>query len=156
MYPPHERQQVCLRLSRSLAAVVSQALVPRKDNPGRVAALEIMVCTPTVQKYIEDGKPGDVYAAIEEGEHWGMQTKNQALLKLYAAGAISGNHAMFHAGNYTEMRQMIRRFDGEQADEVKKAEAEAARAQRAAGTRQQSAPPAPSDPTARPEGSSGG
>ncbi len=154
MYPPHEREQVCMRLSRSLAAVLSQSLVPRKDTPGRVAAMEIMIVTPTIQKFIEDGQPSETYDAIEEGEHWGMQTKNQALMKLYAAGVISSESAMFYAGNYTEMRQMLRRYDAEQADAQKQAEAEAAKTRKATAARQrmkqpnqpaQQQPPPPSD-----------
>ncbi len=143
MYPPHERPQVCMRLSRSLAAVLSQSLVPRKDAAGRIAAIEIMVVTPTIQKFIEEGKPSEVYDAIEEGEHWGMQTKNQALMKLYAAGIITAEDAMFYAGNYTEMRQMLRRFDAERADERKQAEAEAARARKRAAMRQRRPPATP-------------
>jgi len=132
-----------MRLSRSLAAVLSQSLVPRKDAAGRIAAIEIMVVTPTIQKFIEEGKPSEVYDAIEEGEHWGMQTKNQALMKLYAAGIITAEDAMFYAGNYTEMRQMLRRFDAERADERKQAEAEAARARKRAAMRQRRPPATP-------------
>jgi Tfp pilus assembly ATPase PilU len=137
-----------MRLSRSLAAVLSQSLVPRKDTPGRVAALEIMVVTPTVQKYIEDGKPADVYGAIVEGEHWGMQTKNQALIDLYGRGLISANAAQFYAGNATEMRQMLRRFDAEQADAERQANTEQARAARADALRQR--------PSTDEDGSAGG
>lgn len=124
MFQPHEREQISIRLSRSLQAVISQALIPRKDALGRVAALEIMVVTPTVRKYIEDGRASEVEEAIEEGARWGMQTKNQALLNLYASGTISEEEAMFNAGNYTQMRQIIQRFDKEKAD----AEAAAAKA----------------------------
>lgn len=124
MFPPHERQQVSVRLSRSLAAVISQALIPRREQEGRVAAMEIMVVTPTVQKYVEDGRASEMEEAIEEGSHWGMQTKNQALLKLYAEGLISAEDAMFYAGNYTQMRQILRRFDKERQDARQAAEAQ--------------------------------
>jgi len=129
MFPPHDKQQICMRLSRTLQAVISQALVPRKEGTGRIAAMEIMVVTPTIQKFIEDGKPSEMYEAIVEGSHWGMMTKNQSLLYEYRDGIIDADTAMFHAGNRTEMRQMIRRMDGERADAAtaarKKAEDEA-------------------------------
>ncbi|MEN6403636.1 MAG: type IV pilus twitching motility protein PilT, partial [Armatimonadia bacterium] len=111
MFPPHEKPQICLRMGKSLQAVLSQALVPRCDEKGRIAALEIMVVTPTIGKLIEEGKPSEAYQYIEDGGHFGMQTKNQALLKLYQDGKVSGEHALFYAGNYTEMRQMLRRVD---------------------------------------------
>ncbi|MFO7946877.1 MAG: PilT/PilU family type 4a pilus ATPase [Armatimonadota bacterium] len=111
MFPPHDKPQICMRMSKSLQAVISQSLVPRKET-GRIAAVEVMVVTPTVSKYIEEGKIGETYEAIQEGEHWGMQTMNQSLLKLYKDDIITADDAMFYAGNYTEMRQMLRRVDG--------------------------------------------
>ncbi len=109
MFPPHDQHIICLRLSKTLRAVLSQALVPRADGPGRVCALEIMRVTPTIAKCIEENRPGESYPLIADGEFWGMQTKNQSLLKHYMAGKISPQSALFHSGNYTEMRQMLRR-----------------------------------------------
>jgi len=120
MFPPHDKPQICLRLSQSLRAVLSQSLVPRIDGPGRVAAIEIMIVTPTIAKLIEEGRTSDMYDVIAEGQHWGMQTKNQALLELYKQGKISEEACMFYAGNRTEMRQMLRRYQMELADEEKK------------------------------------
>jgi len=147
MFPPHEREQVAVRLSHSLAAVVSQALVPRQEEEGRVAAMEIMVVTPTVQKYIEDGRVSEMEEAIEEGAHWGMQTMNQALVKLYAEGVISAEEAMFYAGNYTQMRQMLLRFDKEREDARQAAEAKKRQKRRRPAP---TAPP-PANPNQSPE-----
>ncbi|HCE00329.1 MAG TPA: type IV pili twitching motility protein PilT, partial [Armatimonadetes bacterium] len=77
MFPPHEKQHLCLRLSNALRAIVAQKLVPRADGQGRVAANEILICTPTVSKMIEDGHFSDLYHAMNEGQYWGMQTMNQ-------------------------------------------------------------------------------
>lgn len=157
MFPPHDKDQICMRLSRTLRAVMSQSLVPRRETEGRIAAMEIMVVTPTIQKFIEDGKPSEMYDAIVEGSHWGMMTKNQSLLYLYRDGLITSDSAMFYAGNRTEMRQMIRRMDSERSDAAKEAakqqeqEERLRRArQRAAGTKapqpapvSQGAPPPP-------------
>lgn len=116
MFPPHEKPQICLRMSKSLRAILSQSLIPRIDQPGRTAALEVMVVTPTIAKLIEEGKPSETYPAIQEGGYWGMQTQNQALLKLFQDGKISAASCLFYAGNYTEMRQMLRRVDPEAAE----------------------------------------
>jgi twitching motility protein PilT len=118
MFPPYDKPQICMRLSKTLKGCLSQALVPRCDQPGRVAAVEIMAVTPTIEKLIEEGKPGEVYSSIQQGGYWGMQTMNQALLKLHQAGTISPAHALFNAGNYTEMRQMLRRLDPAAAEEA--------------------------------------
>jgi twitching motility protein PilT len=147
MFPPHDQHIICLRLSKTLRAVLSQSLVPRADGPGRVCALEIMRVTPTIAKCIEENRPGEAYPLIADGEFWGMMTKNQSLLKHYVAGRISPQSALFHAGNYTEMRQMLRRANPNvdltdrtapliavaEADDDK-AEREQRRRQRPAGT----------------------
>jgi twitching motility protein PilT len=109
IFPPHEKQQICLRLATSLLGVVSQKLVPRADETGRVAAVELMINTPTVAKLIEEGRSSQLYAAINEGGYWGMQTMNQSLLKYYRAGVITEADAIIYAGNLTELKQMLRR-----------------------------------------------
>jgi len=109
MFPPSDRDMVCLRLSGFLRGVVSQKLLPRADGTGRVGAIEVMVVTPTISKLLEEGRSGGLYGAIAEGNFWGMQTMNQCLLKYYKAGLINEEEATANAGNITEMKQMIRR-----------------------------------------------
>jgi len=149
MFPPDLRQQICMRLSDSLVATLAQELVPREDVAGRTAAIEIMMVTPTIQQYIEDGATSDIEDAIFEGTHWGMQTMNQSLLEFYKQGVISAETAQFYAGNATEMRQMLRRLDKELEDaqraaEQKKKRVSAGKQQRSSNLGQQSPPSAQS------------
>jgi twitching motility protein PilT len=109
MFPPHEKQQICMRMSNSVRGIVSQKLLPRADGSGRIAAVEIMVATPTVSKLIEEGRASQLYTAISEGNYWGMQTMNQCLVRYFKAGLITEEEAYFNAGNLTELKQMIRR-----------------------------------------------
>jgi twitching motility protein PilT len=109
IFPPHEKTQICLRLSTTLVGIVSQKLVPRADGTGRVAAVEVLVNTPTVAKLVEEGRTSQMYSAINEGGYWGMQTINQALLKFHRAGIITEEDAEAYAGNRTEFKQMLRR-----------------------------------------------
>lgn len=109
MFPPHEKKHMCQRLANSLRAIVAQKLVPRADGKGRVAALEILICTPTVSKCIEDGAFSDLYHHMNEGGFWGMQTMNQSLLRYVKAGLVSEQVALSHAGVVSELKQMLRR-----------------------------------------------
>ena len=109
IFPPHEKGQICLRLSTSLLGVVSQKRVPRADGTGRVPAVEVMINTPTVAKLIEEGRASQIYSAMNEGGYWGMQTMNQSLVKYWRAGVISEEDALTYAGNLTELKQMLRR-----------------------------------------------
>ncbi|MCE5198213.1 MAG: type IV pilus twitching motility protein PilT [Armatimonadota bacterium] len=109
MFPPHDKPMVCMRLSVSLKGVISQKLIPRVDGKGRAAAVEVMIANPTIGKLLEEGRSSQIYQAIAEGEYWGMQTMNQCLARYYKEGIISEEEALANAGNYTELKQMLRR-----------------------------------------------
>jgi twitching motility protein PilT len=109
MFPPHEKKHLCQRMAGSLRAIIAQKLVPRADGAGRVPALEILICTPTVSKCIEDGTFSDLYHHMNEGSFWGMQTMNQSLLKYVKAGIVTEQTAMAYAGIASELKQMMRR-----------------------------------------------
>ena len=111
MYQPHERPMLWLRLSVSLRGVLSQKLIPRADGTGRIAAIEVMDVTPTIITMLEKGQSDEIYSAIRQAgneAYWGMQTMNQCLLRYYKAGLISEQDALANAGQFTELRQMIR------------------------------------------------
>ncbi|GBC95623.1 Twitching mobility protein [bacterium HR16] len=107
-FPPEERVPLRVQLANTLICAVAQRLVLRADGNGRLPAVEILVGSPTVRKLIEDGKTDDLYSAMREGEHYGMNTLNQALEQLYAAQLITYEEALAHAGNVAELKQMLR------------------------------------------------
>jgi len=109
MFPPHDKPQVCTRLSVSLKGVVSQKLVPRLDKPGRIAAIEIMLVNPTISKLLEEGKSSHIPQHIADGGFYEMQTMNQCLVKFVKAGIISEEEAVEFSGSVTELKQMLRR-----------------------------------------------
>jgi twitching motility protein PilT len=90
MFPPEEQDVVRVRLAESLHAVISQRLLPRKDSAGRVAALEIMIVTPTIRDLMLDrDRVGEIRDHIAGGrEQYGMQTFDQHLEDLVIAGMI--------------------------------------------------------------------
>lgn len=109
MFPPHEKLHLCQRMGNSLRAIVAQKLVPLAEGSGRVPAIEILICTPTVSKAIEDGHFSDLYQHMNEGGFWGMQTMNQSLVKHVKNGVITEQVAMTYAGVASELKQMLRR-----------------------------------------------
>ena len=90
MFPPEEQDVVRVRLAESLHAVISQRLLPRADGKGRIAALEIMIVTPTIRELILDrDRVGEIREFIAEGrEQYGMQTFDQHLEDLVTDGTI--------------------------------------------------------------------
>lgn len=91
MFPGEEQDTVRIRLADSLAAVVSQRLLPRADGTGRVVAAEIMVCTATIRDLILDpGRVAEIPEYIAEGrEQYGMQTFDQHLADLVTSGQVA-------------------------------------------------------------------
>jgi twitching motility protein PilT len=96
-FPADSQQQVRFLLSRCLRAVVAQRLLTRRDGQGRIPAVEVMVCTPTIRAYIQEGRTGDIATLMEEGGTEGMQTFTQSLVSLYQRGLIDEEEALFHA-----------------------------------------------------------
>jgi twitching motility protein PilT len=101
VFPPHQQRQVRLQLGAVLKAVICQRLVPTADGRGRIAALEIMRATPRIRELVEDkDRTKEIFDAIAEGNiSYGMQTFDQALMALLAAGFISYEEALRQATN---------------------------------------------------------
>jgi twitching motility protein PilT len=80
-----EQQAIRIRLAESLKAIISQRLLRRKDNNGRVAVLEIMRNTLTIKECIENTeKSNSIKDYINSGkDQYGMQTFDQHLMELY-------------------------------------------------------------------------
>ncbi len=88
-FPTTQQEQIRTQLASSIVAVISQLLIIRKDRPGRVAAFEIMITTPSIQALIRDNKTFRITSDIQTGAKWGMVTLDAHLLMLYEAGIIS-------------------------------------------------------------------
>ena len=107
-FPPHQQNQVRVALAGSLKGTICQRLVPTADGKGRVAALEVMVVNGRLQQCIVDPqKTGDIHEIVADGEYYGMQTFDQALVKLFEAGAIDLRAAMITASAPHDLKVML-------------------------------------------------
>jgi twitching motility protein PilT len=88
-FPTNQQAQIRTQLASSLLAVISQVLLPRQDKPGRVAAFEIMVSTPSIQALIRDSKTFRITSELQTGAKYGMNTLDSHLLDLYMNKIIS-------------------------------------------------------------------
>jgi twitching motility protein PilT len=98
-FPTDKQPHVRTMLSTSLRGVVSQQLIPRSGQPGRVAALEILVNTPAVSNLIRQGKLDQLETTMQSGSAHGMRTMDMAIQQLLDARAISGREAYRKAIN---------------------------------------------------------
>ncbi len=88
-FPTDQQEQIRTQLSVGLEAVISQVLLKRSDRPGRIAAFEIMIKTPSIQALIRDGKTFRITSDIQTGAKYGMNTLDAHLLSLYEQSIIS-------------------------------------------------------------------
>jgi twitching motility protein PilT len=88
VFEPEQQQQIRTQLATTLQAVISQTLLPRADGMGRVAAYEVMVCTPSLRALIREGKTYQMYTDIQTGKQFGMQTMDSCLLDLALSGVV--------------------------------------------------------------------
>ena len=107
-FPTNQQEQIRTQLSTSLVAVISQALMPRKDAPGRIAAFEIMIATPSIRALIRDNKTYRITSDIQTGGKWGMQTLDSHLIQLWREGKISYEEMVTKAQDTEELLQQIR------------------------------------------------
>jgi twitching motility protein PilT len=87
-FPAKEQNQVRISLSESLAAVVSQLLVPTADGNGRCAVHEVLLRTSGLPNVIREGKISMLNSIIESGKSQGMQTMDDTLFAYTKEGRI--------------------------------------------------------------------
>ena len=108
LFPPHERAQVRTMLAGTLRGIIGQRLIRTRGGKGRAAACEVMVTTGRIQDFILDPKQtGQIQEAISEGEYYGMQTYDQALLKLVEEERVDYEEALKAASRQQDFRLMV-------------------------------------------------
>ena len=99
-------------LSLVLKGVVSQQLLAKSFEPGRVAALEILIPNSGVQTLIRENKIHQIYSQMQIGQNQtGMITMNQALENLVINKVITKEIAMFHSTVPNELRNRLKKID---------------------------------------------
>src|SRR5437764_15242305 len=92
----------------TLKGVVSQRLIPNVDGSGRVAVCEVLVMTGRVRDMVTDpAQTGRLHEVIQEGEYYGMQTFDQALLSHLQAGRISMEEALRTATHPHDFKLLV-------------------------------------------------
>ncbi len=94
VFPIEEQTQIRQQLSSTLKGVVSQRLLKRTGEAGRVAAVEVMRVTPAISNIIRTNKLEQMYSTIETGAKFGMQTMELSLVKLFRDGLIDRETAI--------------------------------------------------------------
>jgi twitching motility protein PilT len=110
VFPPHQQGQIRHQLSRVLRASISQRLMPRADGRGRVLAAEVLIATAFIRDCIQDAEKTSLIAdAIVQGAaQYGMQSFDQAILKLCQSNMVTVEEAVHWVTNVEEFRMRLR------------------------------------------------
>ena len=97
-FPETKQQAIRSIMAGVLRGVISQRLLPRVGG-GRVAVVEAMVMNARIADLIREGKPDEITDAIAEGEYFGMQTFEKALIERVLSGELERDVAADAATN---------------------------------------------------------
>ena len=94
-FPEDEQDQVRNMLSMTLQGVVSQQLVKRQYDEGRVAAMEILTGSIALSNLIRENKLHQITSLIEASDYYttGMTTMDQSLKRLVEQNLVSAEAA---------------------------------------------------------------
>ena len=149
-FPTDQQEQVRVQLANNMIAVLSQALCPRIDSDGMMAAYEFMYVTPGIQNLIRENKSFRIDSEIQTGKRYGMQLLDDNLYNHFAAGRISAEEAIdkskFPGGMVDKMRR--NGFDVESGEDLPPEEGGSGGEE--AGGGGQGAPKPPTPPGAAP------
>ncbi len=107
-FPEERRDQLLMDLSLNLKAIVSQRLVRRKNNKGRLPAIEILLNTPMMADLILKGDVQGMKELISKSNELGMCTFDQSVFRLIDAGLVDVQEGMRHADSINELRLQLK------------------------------------------------
>jgi len=110
-FPTNQQEMVRIQLSTVMQAVISQLLIPRIDKPGRVAAFEVMINTPSIAALIRDNKTFRIQSDIQTGAKWGMVTLDSFLIDLYLKGMIAREEIINKSQDPTTIMAKLQELD---------------------------------------------
>lgn len=109
LFPEGEREQIRKLLAYNLRAIVYQKLLPtlHEDIP-RIPALEILRNTPGVQKYILEGREGELLDLIKQSHEEGMVDFTTSLVRLVEQEYIHAKVALEATPKPEELKMRLK------------------------------------------------
>jgi twitching motility protein PilT len=103
-------QQIRQLFAVTLAGIVAQKLVRRKeDNGGMAVVVEVLINSPHMSQLLAEGKIGDIQdALLKGGDYYQMQSFNQDFARLVGEGVITAEEALSHSPNPGDLKLLLR------------------------------------------------
>jgi len=115
LYPKNEEPVIRTRLAQTFRYIVSQRLIPRADQRGRVAAIEILRSSPRTREYIEAGEAAgkSLLDAMKDGKLDGMQDFDSVIRDFIERGVVSLEDGLAFATNQNNLLLELKGVTGE-------------------------------------------
>jgi len=108
VFPSDQQEQIRSQLSTSIAAVISQQLLPRADGKGRIAAFEIMLMKDSIANLIRKKETFKIDSDIQTGRAEGMVLLDDHLCELYMAGEITFSDMMKSSAKPDQLEKKVK------------------------------------------------
>jgi twitching motility protein PilT len=103
VFPAGSQSQIRFQLSMVLLGILSQRLLPRADEDGRILAVELLKNNTAIANMIREGKTHQVYSVMETAKQGEMITMDKSIKNLYDDGIISYEEAAAHVRDPKEL-----------------------------------------------------
>lgn len=107
-FPSEHQEQIRVQLAGNLKAVISQLLLPKANDSGRVAAFEVMIMTHSIATLIRENKTFRIPNDILTGSKFGMVSLDECLAGLYRRGIITYDEVMSKAQDPQGAAELVR------------------------------------------------
>ena len=99
IFPARQQSQIRSQLASSLVAVLSQRLLPHRQERKRVPIFEVMVGTNAIKTLIREGKMHQALGVMEVSSADHMITMDKALLEAFQRGLIAEHDVRLYIRN---------------------------------------------------------
>lgn len=106
-FPQGSQAQIRTQLSAVLKGVVTQQLLPKASQEGRIAAHEILLITDSVKNLIRENKNHQLYSVMQTSAKDGMMTLNMNLADKVKKGEIDFAKALEISSEKQELMTLI-------------------------------------------------
>lgn len=108
VFSENEKSEIRYQLSTVIEAIISQQLINKKDEKGRVVATEVMIADDAIRNLIRENKTYQIQNVIQTSSNIGMKSMDQDLLNLYDEGLISKESLLSNCNNLEYIENRIR------------------------------------------------
>jgi twitching motility protein PilT len=101
MFPPENRKQALFQLSNCIKAILSQLLIPRKDKPGRILTMEVLISNDAVKRIIRNDELIQLPTVIQTGSAFKMQSMFESIKHYVGLGIIDTEMGNFYCEEFS-------------------------------------------------------